>query len=208
MGLRDQLVRQFGNPKGPLGRVAGFIMSHRSSNRERIAWAVSLLDVSPEDSVLEIGFGPGVGIRMLAERAVNGMVCGVDRSALMLEQASRRNRKLIAAKRVQLTVASASSLPSFDRVFDKVLDVNTFQFWENQGATFLALKKVVRPGGMIALAHQPRNHGATEKDAFAAGERISGHLAASGYGEIRVEMFPTKPVATACVIARSLPAAT
>ena len=42
-------------------------MSHRASNVERITWAITLLDVKPENNVLEIGFGPGVGIAMLHE---------------------------------------------------------------------------------------------------------------------------------------------
>jgi hypothetical protein len=53
---------QFGHPTGFWGRAAGLLMAHRPSNRRRSAWVVSLLDVRPEDRVLEIGFGPGVGV--------------------------------------------------------------------------------------------------------------------------------------------------
>jgi protein-L-isoaspartate O-methyltransferase len=51
---------QFGHPTGFWGRAAGLLMAHHTSNRRRNAWAVSLLDVHPEDRVLEIGFGPGI----------------------------------------------------------------------------------------------------------------------------------------------------
>ena len=33
---------QFGRPTGLGGRMAGWVMAHRSSNRRRNAWAVSL----------------------------------------------------------------------------------------------------------------------------------------------------------------------
>ncbi len=67
MNLQEKISLQFGNPHGALGNLAGFIMSHRASNVERITWAITLLDVKPENNVLEIGFGPGVGIAMLHE---------------------------------------------------------------------------------------------------------------------------------------------
>src|SRR5215204_7648513 len=86
---------QFGRPAGLWGRAAGLLMAHRSSNRRRNAWAVSLLDVRPDDRVLEIGFGPGLAIRELARLAVDGYVCGIDHSELMLRRARRLNAEAI-----------------------------------------------------------------------------------------------------------------
>jgi SAM-dependent methyltransferase len=84
---------QFGRPRGLAGRIAGWIMAHRSSNRRRNVWAVSLLDVQRDDRVLEIGFGPGIAIGELSRIATDGYVCGLDHSALMLRQAAKRNAK-------------------------------------------------------------------------------------------------------------------
>ena len=52
------VVGQFHRPHGVGGRLAGSVMAHRRSNRDRNHWVVSLLDVQPTDRVLEIGFGP------------------------------------------------------------------------------------------------------------------------------------------------------
>ena len=41
--LRSALVERFGNPRGPLGWVAGMIMSVRQSNRERNRRTLELL---------------------------------------------------------------------------------------------------------------------------------------------------------------------
>jgi hypothetical protein len=68
------VVRQFGQPRGVAGRVAGWVMAHRRSNQQRNSWAVSLLEVQPADRVLEIGFGPGLAIAELAHRAAQGHV--------------------------------------------------------------------------------------------------------------------------------------
>jgi len=203
MGLRERLVRQFGDPSGALGKVVGFIMSHRLSNLERISWAVSLLNVRPTDCVLEIGYGPGIAIQILGRLATEGFVYGVDRSQLMFEQAARRNKKLTGAGRVRLMVASASRLPSFDRRIDKVLDINSFQFWDDQVAVLAEIRERLSSGGIIAIAHQPRSHGATEQDTMKAGQRISGHLSAAGYQEVRVEIKHMKPVPVVCVIGKN-----
>ena len=62
MTIKTHLYDQFREPRGPLGVLAGRIMSKRSSNRERSAWTVDLLDVQPDDRILELGYGPGLGL--------------------------------------------------------------------------------------------------------------------------------------------------
>jgi SAM-dependent methyltransferase len=97
------IVRQFGHPQGAGGRVAGWVLAHRPSNRQRNSWAVSLLDVQPTDRILEIGFGPGLAIAELSRRiGDSGHVYGVDHSDVMLQTATRRNASAIAAGRVTL----------------------------------------------------------------------------------------------------------
>ena len=88
---------QFGCPSGFWGSIVGWIMASRSSNRRRNAWAGSLLDVQRCDRVMEIGFGPGIAIQEMSRIAVEGHVCGLDHSARMLHQASRRNAEEILA---------------------------------------------------------------------------------------------------------------
>lgn len=123
-----RVVSQFHRPRGAGGRLAGWVMAHRSSNRTRNAWVVSLLDVARTDRVLEIGFGPGIAIRESAAHATDGLVCGVDHSEVMLRQAQRRNAQVIRDGRADLRLATADHLPRFDTRFDKVLAVNSMGF--------------------------------------------------------------------------------
>ncbi len=62
----------------------------------------------------------------------DALVWGIDHSEVMFRQASKRNQRAISAGKVRLAVASVSQLPSFDGPFDKILDVNGFQFWDNK----------------------------------------------------------------------------
>ena len=75
--LFGAVVSQFVRPHGFAGRLAGWEMALRPSNRKRNRWAVGLLDVQPQDHILEIGFGPGLAIRELARRATDGFVLGI-----------------------------------------------------------------------------------------------------------------------------------
>src|SRR5918996_2966738 len=106
------VVRQFGHPHGIGGRLAGWVMAHRASNRRRNRWVASLLDLQPTDRVLEIGFGPGLAIAELSRRVgPSGHVYGVDRSDVMLRQATRRNAAAIQAGRVTLISGNVEQLP-------------------------------------------------------------------------------------------------
>ena len=73
---RELLLRMFGRPKGFLGRLGGLIMAR--VNRDAAAQVIKLLGIRPDDKVLEVGFGPGVGIQLLLERITGGWVAGVD----------------------------------------------------------------------------------------------------------------------------------
>jgi ubiquinone/menaquinone biosynthesis C-methylase UbiE len=161
---------QFRQPRGFAGWLVGWEMALRSSNRQRNVWAVGLLRVEPTDHVLEIGFGPGIAIRALSRRATHGFVCGVDHSAVMVRQATRRNAAAVRAGRVDLRLASVDQLPTFAEPFDKVLAVNTMACGANHAA-LQARHRLMRPGGRIAIVSQPRCPGATAETTVAAGLR-------------------------------------
>ncbi len=203
MSIKDQLgrriVSQFMEPRGLAGRLVGWEMALRPSNRKRNAWAVSLLDVQPSDRVLEVGFGPGIAIREIARRATDGQVIGVDRSAVMRAHAARRNAAAVRAGRVSLTVASIEDRPVFDHPIDKILVVNNMGMWSQPAIRLKELAGLLRGGGLIAIVSQPRSPGATAETTAAAADRIVEAVRAAGFVAIRVETLDLEPP-VACVI--------
>ncbi|MDE3091598.1 MAG: SAM-dependent methyltransferase, partial [Chloroflexota bacterium] len=85
MNVLRALAENHAHPKGWLGKVVGWRLS--IVNRAANDWVVGLLDLTPTDHVLEIGFGPGVGIQRVAAIANAGFVAGVDSSEVMLQAA-------------------------------------------------------------------------------------------------------------------------
>jgi ubiquinone/menaquinone biosynthesis C-methylase UbiE len=147
------LMRMFGRPKGILGRLGGIIMAH--TNQPCATWVIDLLGIQPNDRILEVGFGPGVGIQLLARSVSGGYVAGVDPSEEMVQQAKARNVKAIESGRVDLRHGSVERLPFEDNSFDKTLAINSMQVWPDAVAGLRDIRRVMKPGGRIALGFTP-----------------------------------------------------
>jgi SAM-dependent methyltransferase len=183
--MRRWLFQNFGDPRGIGGRIAAFVMAHRSSNVRRSRWAVGLLDLQPTDRLLEVGCGPGVALA--AARKQTPHVVGVDRSPVVLRQAARRSGATVLE-------AAAEHLPSFDEPFDKALAVNTVGHWPDPVAGLEAVHEAMRPGGTIAVVSQPRG------SLFADNDELIGQLADAGFTVTGVERLDLTPPVV-CVLA-------
>jgi ubiquinone/menaquinone biosynthesis C-methylase UbiE len=189
--------RQFGHPQGVMGWAVGHLMALK--NGERSQWVRSLLDVAPNDHVLEIGFGPGVDIEWLSARSA--FVGGVDVSDEMVRQASRRNARAISEGRVALACGAAEAIPFPAARFDKVFSINAVQFWRDLPAALAEIRRVLRPSGLAAIAIQPRDRGATAATSAAWGSKLADALGAAGLRGARIEESAIGPVPIVCALA-------
>ncbi len=200
MSLRSHIVSQFKLPSGPLGHVAGWIMQARGSNRERTLWTVGLLNVEPDDRILEFGCGPGLGVEACAARLGGGVVTGLDHSQTMLDQAARRNRDAIAAGRARLQLGGVERLGESEGPFTKVFSVNVVLFIPDKAALFASLLRLLAADGTVATTYQPRHKNPTRADAFAMAEEIERAMTAAGFTAIRTEERALKPAPAICVV--------
>lgn len=171
-------VSVFALPRGHLGVLAGWVMARTSARHN--AWAVGRMDVQAGDRCLEIGFGPGLGLRLLAERASAGWVAGIDPSAEMVRMAGRRNAPAIAAGRMELQTGTVAGLPYPDGRFDHVLSVNNVMLWPGPEASLREVARVLRPGGTLLVALNPV-WAKTPADTRDMGREIQDLLAAAGF---------------------------
>ena len=156
MSLKDRiLMRMFGRPQGLAGRLGGLILAR--GNRPLAEEFVAFLDVQPTDRILEIGFGPGVAIELLAKAAPGARVAGIDVSQEMVEQARARNAVAIRAGAVDLRHGTVERMPFEDEAFDLALAINSMQVWPDHVAGLREIRRVLRPGARVALAFTPRS---------------------------------------------------
>src|SRR5262245_13544170 len=193
---------QFACPTGRFGSLVGHLMAFKNDKMNR--FAVEMLDLKPDDQALEIGFGPGRTIQMMAERTIHGYVAGIDLSNVMVRQAARRNLDYIVNGRVELCQGSVANLPYEYGRFTKVLAVNNYQFWPNAEINLVEIQRVMRDGGLLVLCLRMHSsnrfalaHGFTE-DAVAV---VAGLVLWVGFRDIKiVKRYVGRDVT--CVVAR------
>lgn len=148
------IARQSRCPSGLLGRIVAHVMARetRAANRA----AVAALAPAPGEHILEIGFGHGRTLALLADAAPGVTVHGVDASPDMVRAATRHNRLLVAAGRVELRQGDSSRLPYPDATFHKTLAVHTVYFWNEPLAHLAEVRRTLRPDGAFVLGFHPR----------------------------------------------------
>ncbi|HEV8247914.1 MAG TPA: class I SAM-dependent methyltransferase, partial [Polyangiaceae bacterium] len=109
-----------------------------------------------------------------------GRVSGVDVSAEMLRQASRRNRAAVRAGQVELALSGASDLPFDAAAFDAVYSTNSAQFWPDLELGMREVFRVLASGGRAVIVVQPMWRGATETDSRLWQEKLGRALELAG----------------------------
>jgi ubiquinone/menaquinone biosynthesis C-methylase UbiE len=175
-GARGFARRAFGRPTGVLGRLGGIIMARM--NRSIARRAIDLLGLEPGDRVLEIGFGPGVAVELLARDGMAGWIAGIDPSVEMVEQARARNAGAIADGRADLRRGSVEQVPFESSTFDRALAINSMQAWPDAVTGLREIRRVLRPGGRVVLGFTRRSGQSREglAEALAAAGFASAHV--------------------------------
>ena len=121
---------------------------------EMRAEALSMVDIAPEERVLDVGCGTGFGTEGLLWHT--DRVCGIDQSAHQLERAWA---KLGKHDPVSFALADAERLPFRDGGFDVVWSSGSIEYWPDPVATLRECRRVLEPGGRILVVgpNQPRN---------------------------------------------------
>ena len=188
--LRNFMTRQFSNPSGLVGRFIGNRMA--KGNVYDAQWTISLLGIQPYHRILEIGFGPGVSTQIASEKASQGFVAGIDHSHTMVVAASQRNASAIRSGRMDLKQGEVSSLPFPDESFDIAFSLHSIYFWVNPVDCLKEIKRVLKPGGSLAITIQSKDKWERNVDARVMtlyfGNEIVHMFSEAGYRDNRVEV--------------------
>ena len=96
--------------------------------------------------VLDVACGTGVLAREAAARVGPGSVVGLDRNPVMLEEARR------AAPAIDWQLGRAEEMPFAAGAFDVVVSQFGLMFFDDQAAALREMRRVLRPGGALAVA--------------------------------------------------------
>jgi ubiquinone/menaquinone biosynthesis C-methylase UbiE len=150
-----------------------------SKPSDRLAWAVEVLDVGPDASILEVGCGHGVAVSLVCERLDRGSITAVDRSSKMIEAARLRNAAY--TDRARFITASIEDADLGEETYDKAFAVHVAALHRG-GDALEAVRRRLAPGGALYLFSQaPGWKGSRDAERF--GTELSAALEVAGFSK-------------------------
>ncbi|MFE5473116.1 class I SAM-dependent methyltransferase [Bacillus safensis] len=198
--MLSTISKTFSRPKGWLGSIAGLIMANE--NKALNQWAIRHLDLTDDENILEIGYGPGYSIKHMLKHYQDLHIDGLDASSTMQEQAQSRVSKRAKDKQVRLYVGKIEKTRLPGEQYDKVLSVNNFTIWDDPKTGLLNLYHTLKPGGTLVIVMQPREKGADAKRTKEMGENILNDIQFAGFDQFSIEYEEIRPTLAVCVTAK------
>ena len=168
---------------------------------ERYRWAAELLDVRPDNRILEVGCGYGNMIGLICERITTGYITAIDRSETMVQAAVDRNQQYLDSGKAEILHQDLldSKLPPDG--FDKVFLFNINAFWMDPVSELAEVKRMLKTGGEFFIFHlPPPDH---EINEFV--DRFSSNLTKNGFDIISANVSVVEGKEMSCLISRPSP---
>lgn len=121
-----------------------------------IPLAEKLSGLTPQDTVVDVGCGPGTAVRRAAK--LGASVTGVDPAPVMLRVA----RVLMKpTEKVHYSVGTAEELPLPDGSVSVLWAIRTVHHWSDMDASLREAKRVMGPAGRLVAIERHTEPGAT-----------------------------------------------
>jgi ubiquinone/menaquinone biosynthesis C-methylase UbiE len=157
---------------------------------------LALMDLQPDDSVLDLGCGTGWLARLLAERVPNGQVTGIDVSDEMIRRAQMASAGI---PHLQFLRGTAEEIPAPADSFSKVISVESAYYWSEPARGIQEILRVLRPRGSAWIlinfyrdnphCHQWQEHYRTPTHLLSAAE-WEAIFSAAGFKEVTHRRVP------------------
>lgn len=140
----EYIGSQFGNPRGLVGKVCCVIMN--IINKAMYKNTVSMIDVSSEGNILDIGYGNGYLLNRVYKNTKANLY-GIDISEDMKMQATKRNKKALRDGKLFLDTGDCCDLKYADDFFETVTSINTVYFWNDTIKGLSEIYRTLKAGG-------------------------------------------------------------
>ena len=153
--LRKFIATQFKKQTGLFGIFTSNMMV--KNNQKNYDKLIRDLDPQPHDKLLEIGYGPGIGIQMIAKLCITCTIHGIDFSKLMYKRASKYNKPYVDNGKVQLQYGDFLKTSVLDNNYDKVFCLNVVYFWHELNSPFEKVLSLLKKGGAFHIYMADKN---------------------------------------------------
>lgn len=149
-----ELAAQLRKPEGEFGvKVAQEL---NNTNKYITAHCYNHMELSPNQSILEIGPGNGVLMQQLLEKEPSLSLVGIDFSKDMIDVANELNGAFVSKETMSFKEASVSSIPFDDNSFHHICTINTLYFWPTPLEDAKEVIRVLKPDGSFTIAIRPK----------------------------------------------------
>jgi SAM-dependent methyltransferase len=128
------------------------IWAHRHPPADLYAWALDLVGLHGDETVVDVGCGNGGYLAALERRGHRGAVLGLDLSAGMAAAARARS------SRASVAVGDAQALPITTAAADVVLSMHMLYHVPDRAVAIAELRRVARVGGVVLVMTNGAGH--------------------------------------------------
>lgn len=138
----DERLRREFNDWARAGRGASMEKGHRPLGEQ----AIDLMRINSTAQVLDVGCGSGWATRLMADKARDGRVVGIDIADEMITIARETSAQF---SNIEFRVASAAALPFEDGEFTAAFSMESLYYYADVLPALKEIKRVLGPGGLF-----------------------------------------------------------
>ena len=154
----------FDNTRKPRGLGGKIMVSMMNMGHSFLAsWGFRFLPLAPDARVLDCGCGGGANIKRLLRKCPQGIVKGIDHSAVSVERSCRLNGKAIRRQRCAIWQGSVEQIVFASNWFDAVTAFETVYFWPDLPRCFREVWRVLKPGGIFLICNESNGENAQDQ---------------------------------------------
>ena len=189
----------FENTRKPEGfggelMVSMMNLGHRNLSR----WGLSFLKLPPDGRVLDCGCGGGANLKKLLKKCPQGIVKGIDYSAVSVEKARTLNEVAVREGRCVVWQGSVERIIFASDWFDAVTAFETVYFWPRLPQCFREVHRVLKPGGTFLICNEcggdnPKDEKWTRAISgmtIYTGTQLQAMLEQAGFREVEIHAHP------------------
>ncbi len=138
---------------------------------------VEMLELTPDDYVLEVGCGPGAAVELAASLLGADRVAAVDPSSTFVDMVRTR------VPGADVRVGGAEDIPFDDGTFTAIWSIASMHHWPDRDAGLATVTAKLAPGGRLLVAERLLNrpgHGITANQTV----EVAGRLRELGYSDV------------------------
>jgi ubiquinone/menaquinone biosynthesis C-methylase UbiE len=140
----DKKIQQEFNQWAAAGRGDEMEDHHSDITDQTLA----LMNIQPNDRILDLGCGTGWASRRMARVATVGEIVGLDVADEMLRRAEQTSSSF---KNIRYVWGSAEKIPAADSYFSQVLSVESFYYYADQEKALAELSRVMMSGAKLFI---------------------------------------------------------